>query len=137
MTSSRLLKVCLSITTYTIFCFLIPHGFASQGTNFAELCFKCHPEAKELVNAKVLHKPVSKGACTACHNPHVSRHAGLLNDTGEKLCYKCHEKNDGFVGEVVHEPLKKGQCLQCHAPHSSDNSGLLRQSLSEDRKSVV
>jgi len=131
MIRTGLLKVLLLIFTFALFGLPPQHGFAAKRTDFTDLCLGCHPKALDLANSKVVHKPVSKGACTACHNPHVSKHAGLLSDTGKELCYQCHKEQDGFTGKVVHSPLKQGRCLQCHDPHSSNSAGLLRQSLSE------
>ena len=131
MTNAGLLKHCLFILTFAVFCYPLQQGLASGRSDYTDMCLKCHPDAQKYVNSEVVHEPVSVGACTACHNPHVSRHEGLLNDTGENLCYECHKKENGFTGQVIHEPLKKEECLQCHAPHSSNNPGLLRQALSE------
>ncbi|MDH4227930.1 MAG: hypothetical protein OEV59_09330 [Deltaproteobacteria bacterium] len=95
------------------------------------LCAECHASSAALVKKAVVHKPVSSGECTACHNPHVSRHTGLLDEAGAALCYGCHEKKKGFEGQSVHGPVKKGECAVCHEPHSSQYRGLLKDSLSE------
>ncbi len=92
-----------------------------------KLCFSCH-DRKDFAKA-VIHQPVAKGECERCHNPHVARYKGLLQQEVEKLCLSCHE----IVSKVtkqntqVHKPVLDGQCLACHDPHSSAVKGLLRE----------
>jgi predicted CXXCH cytochrome family protein len=97
----------------------------------SSLCFKCHADSKSMMNKRHVHSPVKRGECTACHNPHVSRHDGLLGYEASKLCYNCHDERKGFLGKVIHEPVKKGECLACHSPHSTNSRGLLKKSLSK------
>ncbi len=96
----------------------------------SSICFECHKEAKSMTAKSRLHSPVKKGECTACHNPHASRHSLLLGDETVRLCYRCHEQKKGFEGEVVHEPVEDGDCLACHDPHSADRGALLKKSWS-------
>ncbi len=102
------------------------HASAKDG-NTSALCIKCHPKVKDFVQGKkTIHKPVSNGRCTACHNPHASRHKGLLTDGGSKLCFDCHDSSKGFAGNVVHKPVEEGLCLSCHEAHSTDTRFLLK-----------
>lgn len=96
-----------------------------------ELCLECHPASAAITQRQNVHKPVKLGLCTACHNPHVSRHSGLLGFKKEDLCYSCHDRQKGFTGEVVHKPVFEGECLACHDSHSTDSPGLLKKLASE------
>lgn len=100
-------------------------------TAYAEtVCFQCHK--KEAFQKAVVHKPVTQGQCSACHNPHVARYKGLLQKKGSDLCYSCHQdKGKAFEKGFVHLPVKQGKCLSCHDAHSSNGKGLLRASMSD------
>lgn len=70
---------------------------------------------KELEGKKYLHGPISKGSCSACHDPHGSDNfrmlkgkypAALYEQFKEKegtydLCLKCHEKNMLLFAETT------------------------------------
>ena len=94
-------------------------------------CVSCHPKAAEFAAKANVHQPVKQGRCTACHNPHASKHSGLLADAGKALCYKCHDSKKGFDGAAVHRPVAEGKCLSCHEAHSSDSRGLMKLSAGE------
>jgi predicted CXXCH cytochrome family protein len=121
-----------------LFCILTGLGillavpsYAKELKNTRELCLECHPGAAAMSRKKNVHKPVTLGLCTACHNPHASRHSGLLGyETGE-LCFNCHDPIKGFTGEVVHKPVQEGNCLACHDAHSTDARGLLTKNMRE------
>ncbi|HHL40064.1 MAG TPA: hypothetical protein ENJ37_06130 [Deltaproteobacteria bacterium] len=91
-----------------------------------QLCAECHDTSRALAAKPYQHRPVELGKCTACHNPHASRHAGLLSEEGGRLCFNCHEQDEGFKGAVLHAPYASGRCLECHEAHVSDNAGLLK-----------
>jgi predicted CXXCH cytochrome family protein len=99
------------------------------GTSVAnEICFKCHD--KSSFQKRIVHQPLKKGQCTACHNPHVAPHEGLLKEKIGELCYSCHKKQEKtFATGIVHTPVRKGQCVACHAAHSSNAKGLLKKNL--------
>ncbi len=124
--SNRLIILYLLITSL-VAGYSFPEGmaYARVVKSSGELCFECHLETKKLLKKDVLHKPVNDGACIECHNPHTSRYGGLLNDSPETLCYRCHDKDDGFSGSVVHRPVEEGGCLICHDPHASNYDVLL------------
>ena len=115
---------------YLIF-FMVIAVLLAAGTSFASnICFQCHE--KSSFQKKVVHDPLSKGQCTACHNPHVAPHEGLLKENIEDLCFSCHKKQEkSFAGGVVHDPVRRGQCAECHAPHSSNIKGLLKANLGD------
>lgn len=91
------------------------------------LCLECHSKAAHLIGKPVVHRPVRDGKCTACHNPHASRHSGLLADSGSALCFNCHDRRKGFDARVVHKPVEEGKCLSCHDAHASVNAFLLEE----------
>ncbi len=87
-------------------------------------CFEggCHAEQGDF---KVLHGPVSVGACDMCHSyVDAAEHTFELKSTKEELCEFCHiGQADGVV---VHEPVAQKQCLECHDPHGANNEEILR-----------
>lgn len=112
-----------SIYLAVFFCFcLVGVGRADN------VCFKCHD--RSLFEKKIVHQPVRNGQCGACHNPHVARYKGLLQQKVADLCFSCHTKaaRDLAKGKV-HAPIRKGDCLACHDAHASNNHGLLKKSL--------
>ncbi|WP_456382451.1 cytochrome c3 family protein [Persephonella sp.] len=97
-----------------------------------ELCYSCH---KERYVKKYDHKPVKKGECLKCHDPHQSDTPKLLTaKTVPLLCVKCHGPQEAKklkIKKVVdinvkykHKPVDKN-CLECHDPHTSDYKKLL------------
>ena len=114
-----------------LFLFVVFAVLFTAGTSFAsEICFQCHK--KSLFQKKIVHQPLRKGQCTACHNPHVAPHEGLLKENIGDLCYSCHkEEAKSFSAGVVHDPVRRGQCSACHAPHSSNTKGLLHTNLGD------
>lgn len=96
------------------------------------LCLECHSKkVDELTKKATVHQPVKDGKCTWCHNPHASKHPGLLAYTGGDLCYNCHDRKKGFTDRIVHKPVEEGNCLSCHNAHSSDRKGLLKKAEGE------
>lgn len=103
--------------------------FAPAMAPAASNCYTCHD--RRGFSRRVVHQPVAAGQCTACHNPHVARFAGLLAKPLAELCFSCHEeKASTFAGRVVHQPVLAGNCLACHDPHSADGKGLVKGDLS-------
>ncbi len=92
------------------------------------VCFKCHTKAH--FEKKNVHQPLRDGKCGACHNPHVAKYKGLLQQQGAQLCFACHTAAaKDFAKGVVHAPVRKGECLACHDAHSSNSSALMRKDL--------
>ncbi len=92
-------------------------------------CFECH--SREEFKGKFIHAPVAERSCEQCHNPHTSKHEGLLKQSQEILCLGCHDgvKERLNQSKYVHPPLQKGGCTSCHAPHKSEKPALLRYDL--------
>ncbi|MFQ5899970.1 MAG: cytochrome c3 family protein [Thermodesulfobacteriota bacterium] len=106
------------------------YGEVPNGAN--DICFdECHSEIREKIETEEAHMPVKEGRCAECHNPHTSKHTGLLNYLPGKLCFQCHEEEKGFAGPFVHEPVEAGGCLFCHQHHSSIYKGLLKKTGSD------
>ena len=109
--------------------FLLAVFLPASASAAVNVCFDCHKKSE--FQGKVVHKPLAKGECSSCHNPHVAHFKGLLERQGADLCYKCHlGKKKTFNQGVVHPPVRQGECLSCHAPHVSSRKGLLKDSLS-------
>ena len=97
-----------------------------------ELCYSCH---KERYIKKYDHKPVKKGECLKCHDPHQSDTEKLIKaKTIPQLCVSCHDPKKAKklnIEKVVninvkykHKPVDK-DCRNCHDPHTSDHKHLL------------
>jgi predicted CXXCH cytochrome family protein len=114
--------------TYWISIMLVLLGTTTSAVGAQDkLCFGCH-DRKDYVKA-ITHNPVAKGECDACHNPHVAKYKGLLQQEVVNLCRSCHADigTGGSDLSLVHKPVRDGQCLACHDPHSSSVKGLLRE----------
>lgn len=97
------------------------------------LCGSCHTEtARQIAAATVKHSPVQDGMCTACHSPHSSRGAFLVDQpTIEEACGACHDYSQHSahpIGEKAVDPrnpnLRVG-CLSCHSGHGTETKHLL------------
>jgi len=116
------------------FCYLLVLALLWHGGNVwatSNSCFKCHkPDG---FKGKVVHSPVAKGACDACHNPHVSRYDNLLTEKDGVLCFSCHKAFEKRLSadSVVHDPVLQAQCSVCHAPHASEFKALQRHPAAE------
>ncbi len=86
-----------------------------------ELCFTCHDDFTK--GKKVVHYPVSDGACLECHDPHQSPNKALLKKAMPDVCFSCHDEKD-IRANSVHE----GQniCSECHSAHASNEEKLLK-----------
>ncbi|MDT8418928.1 MAG: cytochrome c3 family protein [Desulfuromonadales bacterium] len=95
-------------------------------------CLSCHMElnpelSRNILNAKVGHKPVRDGNCTACHTPHASNYEFQLKAPVQELCFTCHLE----MGEVVpespykHGPVATNDCAVCHNVHGEAHTKLL------------
>ncbi|MHB8835767.1 MAG: cytochrome c3 family protein [Candidatus Methylomirabilia bacterium] len=73
-----------------------------------ELCLGCH-DGLEFAR-RISHRPVKRGECLACHDPHVSRQPSLLKaryapgrwigrEGDVALCLGCHDRRNFFSGE--------------------------------------
>jgi len=86
-----------------------------------ELCFACHDDFTK--DKKIVHYPVSEGACIECHNPHQSPNKFLLKKAIPETCFSCHDEKD-----IKENPTHKGQniCTDCHNAHASNEEKLLK-----------
>ncbi len=92
-----------------------------------QACLSCHSDLEQTLAKPNLHRPLSEGKCSTCHNPHASKHAGLLDDQVSKLCNRCHEDALRWLTRSnVHDPVSAGRCTVCHDAHGSSESSLLK-----------
>ena len=122
MVNGKLLKFIMALSVVLLM--KIP---AIALSNFENVCFDCHPTLQKKIQNEKAHKPVEQGNCGSCHNPHASKHDGLLNEAKNVICYICHKngQTNEFNRTIIHSPVKVGNCIACHDPHSSANNALL------------
>ena len=102
-----------------------PNKFQLQASTTRELCFTCHDDAK--VKQQYVHGPVAAGDCNVCHNPHASPNKFQLVQTGNDLCFLCHDIiHEETALPIVHKPVKEA-CANCHNSHGSSNRKLLKK----------
>jgi DmsE family decaheme c-type cytochrome len=93
-----------------------------------KVCFVCHDTIEALNKKKAVHTAFKQGVCSACHNPHASKHAALINDDIKTLCLSCHKNVGQDIHKVsAHQPALDGDCITCHDPHASDYKNQLKQ----------
>ncbi len=81
----------------------------------AEVCGACHERPADA--GEHPHPAVARGACTACHDPHLAARPHLLRgDTDGDLCMSCHS-GMRTRGPDGHAPAEAGLCLLCHGAH--------------------
>lgn len=95
---------------------LSPSGYSAVD---GETCLQCHSDLEEEFKAAVTHSPFSEKECFNCHNPHATKHPGLLLHEADKLCFTCHDKEQVLQGAMKHKPVEEGKCLSCHNAHAS------------------
>ena len=93
-----------------------------------KVCYGCHDALESLNKKKAVHTAFKQGTCSACHNPHASKHAALINDDIKTLCLSCHENVKHDIIKISgHQPAVDGDCITCHDPHASDYKDQLKQ----------
>lgn len=87
------------------------------------LCLNCHDAGK--FKGKKPHRAMKSG-CTYCHDPHASKHEGLLTMAKTDLCLDCHADREDIQPDVKvrHRAGKQG-CTYCHEPHVGERANLL------------
>lgn len=102
-------------------------GAATPVVREPEVCLECHPGIGDEFKVKHVHTAFANGECSGCHNPHASKHAGLLAADGRVLCLNCHQ-DMGAASALAypHPPVANGDCLGCHEPHASAHAGQLK-----------
>jgi len=90
-------------------------------------CEKCHEQVATWRGRQNVHAPVDGGDCTACHNPHASKHGFLLGQEVKEVCLNCHEDIlAGMSPAQAHRALSlERACVACHDPHASERPKLL------------
>ena len=95
-----------------------------------ELCLGCH--GGQEFTRRIVHGPVKRGECLACHDPHASRQPVLLKaryapgrwvgrESDVALCLGCHDRRNFFAGEAGTTLFRSGGS-NLHALHV-DTSG--------------
>lgn len=98
-----------------------------------QLCGRCHADTlKRVAATTVKHAPVDGGTCAACHSPHGSDGAYLLNDPSViKVCSACHDYGTHSahpIGDKAIDPRNKNlrvDCLSCHKGHGTEFKRML------------
>jgi len=105
-------------------------GAAVPAVDQMTVCLECHGDLKSAFSAPNQHEVFSGGDCASCHNPHATKHEGMLATDQGALCAGCHEDTAGELElPVTHVPAAAGDCVLCHDPHASEFSGLKRAGL--------
>ncbi len=107
---------------------LLPLALASlPPVNQQTVCLECHSEFSTILSLPNVHAPLGEGKCSACHNPHASKHAGLLEDREAEVCIHCHDEAAKWsTSKTIHKPVSEGKCTACHDPHASREKQLLK-----------
>lgn len=107
------------------------HGFAQKLVLVKvppQLCTDCHENISDELAGDNVHKALSQGGCTVCHDPHASDEPALMRSVegGISACVLCHTDLSGqLTSGDSHEPFRKGDCASCHEAHASDKASLL------------
>jgi len=92
-----------------------------------DVCTKCHMETR---GPFVYSHPVTKvDGCLACHTPHGSQNARLLNmPSVTQLCYQCHSE---VAADNIHGQANMNNatpCIDCHTQvHGSNADAAFRR----------
>lgn len=113
--------------------------YAAEDGTVKDSCLLCHRTldselVDEIEHAKVTHKPVVDGQCTACHTPHSTNYPKQLKGPVAEVCFSCHKEMGEKIksSKYLHGPLRTGDCSLCHKPHGAQYQHLLRQEFAED-----
>ena len=125
MNRGHRLKLALQVLVATALCSTLAAQPPTQ-VDLAETCLACHDDVAGQISSPVKHPPAEGGECSACHNPHASRHSALLLQRPAILCVECHaEVTEAISRPYLHEPVAGGLCGECHQPHGSSHQNLL------------
>jgi predicted CXXCH cytochrome family protein len=95
-------------------------------TKIPDLCFDCHKELKKGLSDRYVHFLFKQGKCITCHNSHVGKLKGLMNEEIDTICLRCHEDISNLIKKAtLHSALRENNCPECHYPHSGENKYLL------------
>ena len=65
-------------------------GRAAKAAPAARTCYDCHSDLRKTFAKKVVHDPVAKTDCAACHLSHGFQQRLVLKKPAEQLCFDCH-----------------------------------------------
>ena len=111
-----------------------PHGtFGRKGLKSASqqdaVCMKCHAETAGPFVYE--HAVVKTEGCVACHEPHGSPNARLLNRANvNTICLQCHSPSQNFstgepIGPAHNQAVQYQSCTICHTDiHGSNVSAV-------------
>lgn len=116
--AALLITACLGLTVLVGSC--VPTSQStSRGGRGDVACYTCHKETQtRFTSAPVIHAPVARVDCLACHKNHGIMPALALKAPLERLCQPCHPAQ-ATAGDTVHQPVREGKCTTCHDPHIS------------------
>lgn len=103
-----------------------------------KLCSGCHVDKtglRAIRDQLWLHNPTAKGDCLACHDPHQSKHSGVLRKPAEQICQPCH--TDAALAALPTHRYNDRPCLACHNPHMGKDRNLLSKDYQEEKQLVV
>ena len=112
----------------------LPSAAAAQMKFKQKECLDCHTKLADKYAAyKVTHKAVRERKCEECHLRHGLVPKLLLKESGNRFCYKCHDKKSiGMDKPNVHSVLRQGKCTTCHDAHGSNAPHMLISTPEED-----
>ncbi len=123
--------ILLIISVCMFLCSCAPKGRPGKEIRFAgRTCDNCHQKEIDTFLARnVVHDPIKKIDCKACHEPHgVLGVLHLWEGVEARVCYTCHKEEEELsYKHYQHSVFKEGKCSPCHNPHSSDMSKLLKE----------
>lgn len=93
----------------------------APGSDVGRMCYACHTP---FTARSSVHTPVAQGLCSACHDPHGSKHPSLLRWKPEASCTQCHNRPI----TKAHEKLADDAlCTECHDPHGTNRASHLKR----------
>lgn len=99
-----------------------------------ELCYSCHKKThpaviKEIEEAKVKHRGVTEGKCSACHTVHSTNFQKQLKASLKDICFVCHKelKDQVASSKYQHGAVKESNCNACHKSHGATFTMLLKK----------
>ena len=105
-------------------------GFDMQSVS-SDVCMQCHQGVRE--QFRVMHGPVTFGACLWCHVPHESAYPALLKGEPRVVCTQCHDSSVLRTDQISEHGESAVSCLKCHYGHGHSARYMLR----EDRPDSV
>ncbi|HEX7344414.1 MAG TPA: cytochrome c3 family protein, partial [bacterium] len=98
-------------------------------TEQSALCLGCHTEPADL-GSDYRNSPHHEIGCSACHSPHGSAEARLMQSDPISLCGTCHQHQHSVthpLGAAVVDPRDGTpmSCGSCHQIHLAQHEPLL------------